>query len=567
MKALIGLAVTFLWLSSALAQTFQASFNTMDPVSGDLAPLDSLCGGMNHPIGDGTIVEVWWDRNPAGWGPEDTLAPLCDHAPNCDYGSGPIGTVCFNMFQFNGLAEANVAGTFFSEYLYAYGDIPSPARFYLRVCLGWRIYYSRSVTFAPGEVTDVNFGQTDWTCWVPYDTPCCPRSHAPTGVSASSDTCAGIVISWNGSINATHYRIYRDDQLVGTVPGNATHFLDNTAPYSHPQSYDVQVEDFCGSGLRSNPVLGTRPRATLHLRSPNGGEAWSVFQEDTVRWGACGEIYNVNIELNRNYPTGTWELLCNNTANDGVEPVLVSGTISAQCRVRVQSAGSSVQDISNNNFSIVALQGYVTLVRSDDLAVPVYAWSADTVECPQAPQVWFHLKNFGSESATIHSVPEPRSMEFSLTTNCDSLLVLEPGQMSACSLLLTFDPDSDGAFLDTLFIPTNAINATNGHVIIPLSGSRISPPAAPQIAVRSIGNDIRLTWRPVMQSVGGCPVSVTRYLVYYSRTQEGPYNYHGETNGTSYVHANVVLYADILFYRVVACTETSVVLNNLESAH
>lgn len=67
-------------------------------------------------------------------------------------------------------------------------------------------------------------------------------------------------------------------------------------------------------------------------------------------------------------------------------------------------------------------------------------------------------------------------------------------------------------------------------------------------------SDARLSWLPIIESVGGCPISVTHYLVFYSPTFAGPYYYHGYTADTTYVHLGVVYYASGQFYNVTATT-------------
>jgi hypothetical protein len=81
-----------------------------------------------------------------------------------------------------------------------------------------------------------------------------------------------------------------------------------------------------------------------------------------------------------------------------------------------------------------------------------------------------------------------------------------------------------------------------------------SPPATPQVVLQVVNSDARLSWNPVRQSVGGCPITTTHYLVFYAPTSEGPYYYHGFTADTSYVHRGVVRYATGMYYHVIAST-------------
>ena len=66
---------------------------------------------------------------------------------------------------------------------------------------------------------------------------------------------------------------------------------------------------------------GVWQTATVHpavaVLAPSGGEAWTTGSAQTIRWATGGLGGNVAIELNRAYPTGSWETLAASTANDG----------------------------------------------------------------------------------------------------------------------------------------------------------------------------------------------------------------------------------------------------------
>jgi hypothetical protein len=305
------------------------------------------------------------------------------------------------------------------------------------------------------------------------------------------------------------------------------------------------------------------PQFPLSVLVPNGGEQWRIFQNDTVRWESHGLTTNIRVELNRNYPSGAWEVLADSTANDGEEPFFISDPLSSHCRVRVSAIDDTLSDVSDGDFSIVSSQGYLALVRPAEPGTPVISWNAGTLECPQAASETFRLKNFGSEAIVVFQPLEPPSAEFSRTTSCGSFFALAPGQMSACSLRLSFTPQSDGPHRDTLFVQTDAINGIGGYVRIPLSGTQISTPAAPQVVIQTQGIDARLFWPPISQSVGGCPVTITAYLVFYAEDLGGPYLFHGYTTDTSYVHLGVVRFASGMFYHVIATTQPLSVLRSL----
>lgn len=105
--------------------------------------------------------------------------------------------------------------------------------------------------------------------------------------------------------------------------------------------------------LDSVSVSGSTP--ILTMLSPNGGETYVVGNSLNILWSSQLITGNVAIEINRSYPSGTWETIAANTANDGTEPWTVTSPASASARVRVRSLSMtpSVNDEANANFTII----------------------------------------------------------------------------------------------------------------------------------------------------------------------------------------------------------------------
>jgi hypothetical protein len=288
----------------------------------------------------------------------------------------------------------------------------------------------------------------------------------------------------------------------------------------------------------------------VNLITPNGGEEWELSEPHTIVW-ACAGAASVRIEINRQSLFGRWETLRDTTANDTFETFVIPGPPSNYCRIRVTSIGIQSSDTSEADFSLATADGYLALVQSVNPYVATTVWNVGLVDS-LVVSPWYRLRNSGG--ATIHVSPpaEPASAEFSRSATCNTYFTLVPGQMSACSLRLTFDPLAEGIYRDTLRIQTDAANAVNDSVRIPLSGALLSPPQIPQIAIRSIGNDILLTWRPVTQTIHGTPIIVSTYLVFCSTTPQGYFQYLGSTLGTSYIDASAVSNIPTRYYQVVA---------------
>jgi parallel beta-helix repeat protein len=118
----------------------------------------------------------------------------------------------------------------------------------------------------------------------------------------------------------------------------------------------------------------------LMVQSPNGYEEWHVMQHDTVRWIGVGFEGGVKIELNRSYPSSTWEILVNSTENDSEEAVFVADLLSDQCRVKVSALEDTLFDISDGDFSIKGplYGGAVSGIWTADYS-PVYICDNATV--------------------------------------------------------------------------------------------------------------------------------------------------------------------------------------------
>ncbi|MBI5058743.1 T9SS type A sorting domain-containing protein [candidate division KSB1 bacterium] len=92
---------------------------------------------------------------------------------------------------------------------------------------------------------------------------------------------------------------------------------------------------------------------SLALAAPDGGESYTLGGPVTVRWTRVGATGNCTVQLNRNYPAGSWETLSTTVSADSLVWTS-SGAASALCRVRVRlTADSTISDMSAGNFSLV----------------------------------------------------------------------------------------------------------------------------------------------------------------------------------------------------------------------
>lgn len=93
---------------------------------------------------------------------------------------------------------------------------------------------------------------------------------------------------------------------------------------------------------------------SITLTQPNGGQTYTTGTNQTITWTSLNVTGNVNIELDRNYPSGVWESVVANTANDGTQNWTPSaGVTQPNCRIRVTSINSpAATDESDGAFTI-----------------------------------------------------------------------------------------------------------------------------------------------------------------------------------------------------------------------
>lgn len=104
--------------------------------------------------------------------------------------------------------------------------------------------------------------------------------------------------------------------------------------------------------------------AAIEVATPNGGEQYYLGQGNNVLWSSSAISGNVNVQVNRSYPSAAWENLFMNTPNDGVQQWNPTGAPSTTARIRITSVDfPAVGDTSDANFAI--LMPLVTVVAPD----------------------------------------------------------------------------------------------------------------------------------------------------------------------------------------------------------
>jgi len=142
------------------------------------------------------------------------------------------------------------------------------------------------------------------------------------------------------------------ETIIASTANSGTYSWTVTAPGTSLAR--VRVSSVNNTGINDvSDANFTITVTAITVTSPNGGEQWTVGSSQNILWNSVGVSGTVNIELNRVYPTGAWEMLFAGAANSGSQPWTVTSPITAQARVRITSVLSpTVSDVSDNNFVI-----------------------------------------------------------------------------------------------------------------------------------------------------------------------------------------------------------------------
>jgi subtilisin family serine protease len=140
----------------------------------------------------------------------------------------------------------------------------------------------------------------------------------------------------------SHYPSWDREDITDAIIEN----VDNI--YDENPTWQGQL----GSG-RINVNLALLSLAVITLLEPNGGEVWFVNEVDTIRWTSEGYFGNIQIMINRSYPSGPWETIVSSVPNSGQYAWTVTVPTTASARIRVIGAANpALGDTSAGNFTI-----------------------------------------------------------------------------------------------------------------------------------------------------------------------------------------------------------------------
>jgi len=163
------------------------------------------------------------------------------------------------------------------------------------------------------------------------------------------------------------------------------------------------------------------------------------------------------------------------------------------------------------------------------------------------------LTNFGNQALKITNLSFESSPAVFFWSYGQLEQDIEPGHNT--SIAVSFDPSSVGSFTNSLIIANNSLN--QGSLTIPLSGTGIdaSTSVPGNVTLSIVGDDVHLSWNPVLSDPEGNPFTPDGYVVLYSEQADvdaDSYYYLDSTAQTCFVHQNVARFRPKMFYLVIA---------------
>ncbi|MFH1011520.1 MAG: hypothetical protein V1784_09850, partial [bacterium] len=209
-----------------------------------------------------------------------------------------------------------------------------------------------------------------------------PTNSSVVFVTVSGYGSGHVYKSTNGGSNWTNSSTGLPDQPVTVVvidggnpntlyAGTDLGVYRSTDGGANWSSFSTGLPNVVVDDLALHPTAGTLRAAThgrgmwevsvggssILVTSPNGGEVWGQGVASTITWSSGGISGDVRIELNRNYPSGEWEIVFSSTPNDGSQTWTVAGATTSKARLRITSISNpGISDESNADFSIVTRQ-------------------------------------------------------------------------------------------------------------------------------------------------------------------------------------------------------------------
>ncbi|MCX7836008.1 MAG: S8 family peptidase [bacterium] len=154
-------------------------------------------------------------------------------------------------------------------------------------------------------------------------------------------------------------------EINRNYPSGAWELLASNVTAAGVWNWQVTAPPSSGARIRilseTNPSLGDTSDANFTISAPwirtiypTGEDTIFIRLNTTLQWQSAGFPGNVRIELNRNYPSGTWEILFDSIANSGTQVWSVTGPSTNRARIRIRALSDTATALTPSNFSIIA---------------------------------------------------------------------------------------------------------------------------------------------------------------------------------------------------------------------
>ncbi|MDK9699820.1 MAG: hypothetical protein OEM52_06740 [bacterium] len=348
-----------------------------------------------------------------------------------------------------------------------------------------------------------------------------------------------------GSVNLELKRNYPNgvwEMIAANIPNSGSYpWLVNGAVSNNCMLRVSSVSDPSARDYSDYSFSIVQP--VIQLTSPTGTDSLLVDSYTTIQWNSVSTTGNVRIDINRNYPSDSWETLFSSITNMGEQLWHISGPTTTTARIRVMALNNpTVGDTSEYNFTIYGnFSGLYVYLSTQNISFNTMIAPSMRDSINVTVRVMGNQPMLGARAITL-------SGPFRCAPT--NLPAVPAGYTTMFTVY--FEPTTEGVFTGTVALVSTALNADT--LRITCTGTAQWQPAVPRnLTITLQGWNAILNWSRVDSTMNGVPITVTGYIIYYSELSSGPWFFHGYTSGansTSYIHNGVTHFSPVMYYRV-----------------
>ncbi len=177
----------------------------------------------------------------------------------------------------------------------------------------------------------------------------------------------GAFVSWHGTVGAEAYGVIKEGE-------SATAILGLTVDPGFQGDLEIQGT-IVGDQYGANPhqlnqvITLIQASSEINLTYPNGGEGLSVVDPVFITWETLGGIAFVDVALSRDGGEN-WEAIAEELVNTGSLETILGGIGSTRALIRVGDSFGSVEDFSDDLFSLVENVSWLSVSPSSGTLEP-----------------------------------------------------------------------------------------------------------------------------------------------------------------------------------------------------